>query len=391
VNLLDLGIVVWAIVAAIGGYRRGATLQLMEYAGLIVGLGVGAIIAPAVATLVSPSIARSTVALIVLLVVAAGGEGIGWLLGRRLWAVTRRSVLRPIDSAGGSVVSVVAVLLVAWFIGFSLSNGPSPTLARQIRSSVIIRTLNDEFPRPPAVLAQVRGLLDRFGFPQVFADLPPAPAGPVQDPTSTEVRRIAQGAETSVVRIVGQACGAIQSGSGFVAAEHYVVTNAHVVAGEDRPVVQFPGGRGSQEGTPVLFDPKLDVAILYVASTPSPILPLADEEFDRGTQGAIVGYPGGGAEQYGPGAVRRELPAVGRDIYGRSIVSRTIYELQAEVIPGDSGGPFVVADGKVGGVVFAASTADPRIGYALTSTDVLDRLDQAVGHTDAVSTQGCAR
>jgi S1-C subfamily serine protease len=82
---------------------------------------------------------------------------------------------------------------------------------------------------------------------------------------------------------------------------------------------------------------------------------------------------------------------VGRDIYGRSTVERDVYELQAVVRPGNSGGPFVLSDGEVAGVVFAASTTDNKIGYAITSTEVIPKLQQAQGRTQAVSTRGCAR
>jgi S1-C subfamily serine protease len=89
--------------------------------------------------------------------------------------------------------------------------------------------------------------------------------------------------------------------------------------------------------------------------------------------------------------VRRELTAVGRDIYGRAVVSRDVYELQAKVRPGNSGGPFVLSDGDVGGVVFAASTTDDKVGYAIASTEVIPKLQDAEGKTGSVSTKGCSR
>lgn len=388
-NLLDVAVLVWAGFAAFSGYRRGAALQLTEYVGLLLGLLVGAVVAPSIARLFSSSLQQATIALVILLSFAALGEAAGWLLGRRVWAFARRSALRPLDSAGGSLVSVVAVLLVTWFVGYSLVNGPLPSLSEQIRTSRIVRTLNEVLPRPPSVLAEVRGFLNRFGFPEVFADLPPAPAGPVKNPSDPTVREIQRRHQDSLVRVVGQACGAIQSGSGFVAAEHYVVTNAHVVAGVSRPEIQ--SSRGADAATPVLFDPKLDVAILYVAESPGPVLALDPQDVMRGADGAILGYPGGGPLVSSPSAVRRELNAVGRDIYGSDIVTRPIYELQAAVRPGDSGGPFILRSGQVAGVMFAASTTDPGVGYALTSPQVLDELHTAQGRTGAVSTSDCAR
>jgi S1-C subfamily serine protease len=388
VNLLDVAVLVWAGFAAVSGYRRGAALQLTEYAGLLLGLVVGAIFAPPLAGLFHSPVVQAVVALGVLIGVAAIGEGFGWLLGRRAWAAARRSVLGPIDAGAGSVVSVLAVLLVTWFLSYSLSAGPFPTLSRQIGSSAVVGALDDALPRPPSLLAEVRGFLNRFGFPEVFADVPPIPAGPVQGPSSALVAQISAQANPSVVQIESQACGSIRSGSGFVAADHYVVTNAHVVAGGSNPQVQI-GGRAF-DTTTVLFDPNLDMAVLYVADNPGPPLPLDPDQVDRGTQGAVIGYPGGGPRQDMAGAVRRPLEAVGRDIYGHAIVTRTIYEMQAEVRPGDSGGPFVLKNGHVAGVIFAASTTDTSVGYALTSDDVLNRLRTVLGETSRVSTQDCS-
>jgi S1-C subfamily serine protease len=109
----------------------------------------------------------------------------------------------------------------------------------------------------------------------------------------------------------------------------------------------------------------------------------------RATQGAVIGYPEGGVEQVVPGAVRGELDAVGRDIYSTAIVSREIYVLQATVIPGNSGGPFVNLQGQVLGVVFAKSLVASDEGYALTAGEILPDVSKGEFDTAAVSTQSC--
>jgi S1-C subfamily serine protease len=390
VDLLDALIIVWVVLAAIAGYRRGAALQLTEYAGLLVGLLAGALIAPKIATLATSTQAQAAIALIVLLVMAAIGEGIGWVIGHKAWSAARRSVLRGVDAVGGSLVGIAAVLLVIWFVAYSLAAGPFPAVSRQIRSSAIVHTLNDVMPRPPALLADVRQFLGKFGFPEVFADLPPFPAGPVQEPSNPTVRTIADRADPSVVKVVGGACNEILSGSGFVAARHYVVSNAHVVAGVRAPHVEGLEG-GTFAATVVLFDPRTDIAILSVPGFEARPLQLDPDEIDRGAQGAVIGHPGGGTLVALPAGVRRTMDALGRDIYGESVVQRRIYELQAVVRPGDSGGPFVLKNGEVAGVVFAASTTDPHVGYALTSPGVLSLLQKADHRTAAVSTGSCAR
>jgi S1-C subfamily serine protease len=239
-------------------------------------------------------------------------------------------------------------------------------------------------------LAQVRRFLNRFGFPDVFVGIPPAPGGPVKGPTQAQANRAFRDAAPSTVRIEGQACGGIQEGSGFVVSPHYVVTNAHVVAGVRRPQVQEQNG-GSQAAQPVLFDARIDIAVLRVGRSPGPALPMANHELPRGAVGAVVGFPGGGSLTGVAAANRRVLHALGRDIYGKGNVERDIYELQAVVRPGNSGGPFVLPSGKVAGVVFAASTTDPGIGYAITSTEARSDITRGVGARARVSTGACTR
>jgi len=386
-DLLDLVILAMLGVASVNGFRRGAALQLTAYAGLLLGLFAGALLAPAVAGLVASPLSQAVLAIVVLFSLAGIGDAMGWVIGSKFWALARRSVFGVADSVAGSFVALVAVLLATWFVGFNLVNGPVPSVSRQIRNSAIIRGLDSFLPRPPSLLADVRQFLNRFGFPEVFADLPPAPGSPVDVPRN--IRGIVNAAAASTVQIAGRACGAVQEGSGFVAADHYVITNAHVVAGVRSPQVRQSGG--AQIGVTVLFDPRLDIAVLYVRNTPGPPLDLDPDEVERGTQGAVLGYPGGGPFDPEPAAVRRELHAVGRDIYGNSVVERDVYELQADVRPGNSGGPFVLKGGKVVGVVFAASTTEGDVGYALTSAEVIPKLSKAKTRTEPVATDGCAR
>ena len=61
-DLLDVLILVWVALAAVAGYRRGAALQLTEYAGLLVGLFVGALVAPVIAGFASSPIVQAAIA-----------------------------------------------------------------------------------------------------------------------------------------------------------------------------------------------------------------------------------------------------------------------------------------------------------------------------------------
>ena len=83
--------------------------------------------------------------------------------------------------------------------------------------------------------------------------------------------------------------------------------------------------------------------------------------------------------------------AVGRDIYSRDLVARNVLQIDSEVHPGNSGGPFVAPGGEVVGVIFASSLLNPQIAYALSSVDVAARVDQVRNVTAPVNTGPCPR
>ena len=385
-NALDLLLIVLLALSGVSGYRRGFTLQAFGFGGLLIGLVVGALLAPFFANIVDGPNARAGIAVLVLLAVAALGNAAGWFIG--VHARHRAaSKFAKADSVAGSAVAVVASLLAIWFLALNLASGPFPAIATEIRGSAVVRTLDAALPQPPSLLAQVRRLFNRFGFPDVFSGIPPLPAEPVQPPSQAEARAAAEAAASSTLQVIGPACDVIQEGSGFVAADGYVVTNAHVVAGMDDPEVRSTAGWS--DATTVLFDPDLDLAILSVPGATGPPLPLATEPLDRGAPGAVLGYPQGGPLDVRRAAVRRTIDAVGRDIYGHGEVERLVLELQTLVRPGNSGGPFVLPDGRVAGVVFAASSGDDDVGYAIAADEVEDPLRNAVGRTTPVDTGPC--
>jgi S1-C subfamily serine protease len=130
--------------------------------------------------------------------------------------------------------------------------------------------------------------------------------------------------------------------------------------------------------------------VLRVPGLTAPALHLDPAAVGRGTQAAVLGFPGGGPFTVDAAGVMAAFEAQGRDIYGRGLTLRNVYELNAEVRPGNSGGPLVLPDGRVIGVVFSRSTVDPSVGYALTSPDVIPRVVRAEGVVRPVSTGPCA-
>jgi S1-C subfamily serine protease len=167
-----------------------------------------------------------------------------------------------------------------------------------------------------------------------------------------------------------------------------VITNAHVVAGTNEQTVQFAGVR--TEATVVAFDPDLDVAVLRARGLQLEPLPILRGEAERGDVGAVLGYPGGGSLSAQGAAVRSVIEPVGRNIYGEGQIRRRVYEVQASIQQGNSGGPFVLASGRVAGLVFASSVTDDDVGYAIVSSEFLPMLSDPGSLTAPVGTDACA-
>jgi S1-C subfamily serine protease len=391
-NLADLIVILLAALAAYRGFRHGLVAQFFELGGGFLGLLLGVTVAGRVANAFTekPGVQGLLASLLTVFVLLSLGQTAGHLIGHRFARAATNAQLGGLNAAFGGAFGVFVTMLSFWLIGSLLVQGPSREVARMMARSQILEELND-VAKPPDVLAYLRQYLDTAGFPQVFAGLPRPIGEPVDLPSGTLARRATRKAQPSTVRIVVPACGGQQLGSGWVGAEDTVVTNAHVVAGGSE--IQVHDQAGAHSGRVVLFDPATDVAIVHVTGLAGPPLGLATEALERGTPGATLGYPGASAPRLDAdrAAVQDGYPARGRDIYGREDVTREVYELRASIREGESGGPFALPTGEVGGVVFAASTTDGNVGYALTGSEIADELQAGAARTEPVSTGECAR
>lgn len=386
-NWVDIVVLAIVAVSAVSGLRRGAALQLFSYGGFWGGLLLGAVLTPLIATHIHSSTGKAVVAIVLVLGSAFVLGTVGSVIGLHSGAALRRLKLGPVDSALGVGVAVIATLLVVWLAGSLIGASSFTSLASAMQNSRIVRALDNVLPQPPSVFAKIETFLGHEGFPLVFSGLPPAIAGFVPLPDTSAVNAAVNAAEPSTVKVEGQACGLTQEGSGFVVAPGLVVTNAHVVAGVAQPGVI--DSHGLHPAAAVVYDPMLDIAVLRVQGLTDPSLRLDPNLVGRGQTGAVLGFPGGGNFSYGPAGVMAAFQATGWDIYGNVEATRSIYEIDAVVRPGNSGGPLVEPDGLVIGVVFARSTVNGSVGYALATPAVIQRVKTAESSSSSVSTQGC--
>jgi S1-C subfamily serine protease len=286
-----------------------------------------------------------------------------------------------LDGPLGALLSATIGLAIAWMLAAVLAQLPGQLQLRaDVQRSVILRELNELLPPSGPIL----GALARLDpLPSI-----PGPSPNVAAPTPAIAGAPAvSGASRSVVRILGTACGLAIEGSGWVAAPGVVVTNAHVVAGEQDTVVELEGDQPSLPAQAIAFDPTDDVAVLRVPGMDAPVLKLSPDP-RAGTAGGILGYPENGPFVIEPGRIGRTQRTITDDAYGRGPVSRLLTSLRGLVRPGNSGGPVVGIHGQVLTTVFASTTGPgPRGGYGVADATVASVLANARG---AVSTGPCA-
>lgn len=390
-STLDVVIAVVVLAYAVSGYVQGFVVNLVATAGLVLG-GIGAIwLVPYLLDRQDPSLTTSLLALGLVIGSAAVGQAVGTYVGTDLRGGLVGGPLRAVDAACGAVLSVVAVLVASWALGYAVSGTSIPYLANAARDSTVLARVDAVMPQAATdTLRSFSRTLDANLFPRYidpFANEEITAVGP-PDAATLGLPGVRE-ASRSVVKIVGSAeCGRGIEGSGFVYAPGRVMTNAHVVAGVDEPVVTVGGDR-RVDGRVVLFDPELDLAVIATGDLGVPALDF-DTSGTAGQEAAVLGYPENGPFDARAARIRTQLTLRSPDIYDRGQVMREAFSVRSLVRSGNSGGPLVSTDGDVLGVIFAASVSDSSTGYAVTAEQAQDGAREGASATEAVDTGRCA-
>jgi len=373
---LDWIIVVFAAGMIVAGYGRGLVVGGLALLGFVAGAFAGSRLGPMLLNEGSQSpwapLLALTCALLLGALVASVLELLGWQIRRGL-----RGPLGVADGVGGALLVGALALGIAWILGAAALHTPGASSLREpIQRSLILRELNAVLPPSGPILRALARFdpLPRISGPG--ADVSPPDRAIAADP---EVRA----AGGSVVRVLGTACGLGVQGSGWVAGDGLVVTNAHVVAGQDDTTVDVGGDGGDLDAEAVWFDVRNDIALLRVPdATGVPALALAADPAE-GTSGAVLGFPENGPFDVRAARLGGTRTALSQDAYGRSPVSRPIASFRGLVRSGNSGGPVVDGDGRVLATVFASATdSDRPEGFGVPNAIVAEALAGAGGPVD---------
>ena len=388
-NIVD-ALVVFAVIST---FLRGHQIGLVKQAGSTIGFVAGLFLSVSLgakAHLISNDATTKVMfSMLLLFILSFGLMLLGEHIGSRLKThIAKRKIVNFIDNYIGSIIAVATLALGLWLMTALIALLPANSIQKTIRESTTFGFIDRTLPPASQALAGLNHFIDPNNAPLVFSGREPSPEALQNLPPLSNYSAVLSVVERSVVRIQGLGCGGIVNGSGFVYENNRIVTNAHVVAGVKNPKVY--DSDGTHDAKVVYFDPGNDIAVLYVENLSTKPLNLASAPMSKGQIGLVIGYPGGGAENAQVVASLDNVDALGRDIYNQSKIIRNVQILQANLIPGNSGGPVLDTQGNVVGVVFGTSTSYNNIGYALTLPQIRQNLNQATELSDPLSTGQCS-
>ena len=393
--MLDLILLVVVAAFAVSGYRQGFIVGILSFFGFVGGALLGAEFGPSISrALVGGQTQQDVIAVVLLVSFAVIGQFIASSIGAAMRSTVTWHSATLLDSVGGSVVSVVSVLLIAWVVGSVLIESPFPVVDTQVNNSLVLQTLDKFMPSPAKTMFSDfrRMLASNSAYAEVFSGIGAERilAIPAPDPSVVDDRGV-QAASSQ--RGAGAGRGA------QLLALHRGLRLRHLPGsrpdqrargrGREQPPDRHRRLRPAQSATVVYYDPQVDVAVLYVPGLNLTPLRFAGPA-NPGDNAVVAGYPLDATDLHlVPARIGGVQNAQGPNIYQTSTVTRQIYEIRAVVKSGNSGGPLLSPQGTVDGVVFAAAVGVSDTGFALTAAEVSADASAGAQLTSPVSTGDC--
>ena len=143
---VDVLVVVLAIVAGISGWRHGMAVALLSFVGVLGGAIIGVQLAPLLAGNLEAKNTQVVVSVVVVVVLVALGETTGVYFGRHIRDKITGERTLTVDSALGSVLQAVTVVIAAWLVALPLATANVPGLTSEVRSSTVLRAVDSVMP-----------------------------------------------------------------------------------------------------------------------------------------------------------------------------------------------------------------------------------------------------
>lgn len=389
--IVDGFIVVAVLAAMTSGWRQGGLASLLSAVGILAGFIIGLGVAPLVLQITDQVGIRFLLALGMLILLIGLGQLLGSALGHAIRDRMKTKSGQRVDSSFGAILMSVFSLVLIWLIATPMATSLSNSVGKGVRESAILREVNKVMPDELTQLPRsISGMLNDSGLPPVMMPWEDGSSVDVEAP-NIEVadQAMVQDIRPSVVHVIADAdgCRRRMMGSGFVTADNYVVTNAHVVAGTQTAYVDTVVG--IKEARVVYYNPEVDIAVLRAENLGLEPLEWADSPAYTGDDAVVMGFPHSGPFTANAARIRERVNIAGPDIYSNSRVERESYILRGTVVQGNSGGPLISPNGTVLGLIFGASVDDTDTGYAITAEEVRAHVGDVTRFENSVDTQEC--
>lgn len=363
--IVDLLIVCLTVAVAVRGYFRGVTQPGLLLAGFATGALVGSRVAPLILNGGLHDPFAPVLALPGALLLGAVGAAIVERLSyRALRRLRRRDLL---DGLGGGLLAAVLCLAAVWVVG-AVAGGVD-SLEDSVRDSAVIDELNAVLPPPGPVLKAVERT-DRL--PMLAGPKPGVGAANVAIKRDPDVLAAAR----SVVSVSAGGHAHGRGGSGWIAADGIVVTNAHVVECSDDTTVQVEGKGQPHAAEVTWYDDVNDIAVLRAPGVSGvPALPI-DVDPEPGTAAAALGFPRGGPYEVTPARLGNTSRIPGFRLQGDKYEKRDVTSFRGGIRPGNSGGPVVDGERRVVTMVFGGREGGHG-SYGVPTARIRRALDRA--------------
>ena len=395
-NFIDVLIVSLCLIFGWIGFRRGILRTILSIIGLFVGGFLASASLPYLQNLLSnySFLLKPTVNFSFIFFGASLGMFLFGIVGSFLRVVLLPfAFLKAIDSLIGLFLALIAVLATTLTVANAARVIPNKFIKESFAKSIIVKEIEIYTPSNLRnFFIKIQENITNSPLPEVFQSLVQSNFVTNKIEDEIEIPDVIKNSKNSVVRIDGiaESCSAAMTGTGFIVANERVITNAHVVAGVEDPVISQPNSSSQIEGKVIYINRQKDVAVLFVPGLMGDKLtfmgPVTANEL-----GFVIGYPNGGNIKTIPVSISSEFESLGSDIDGQGQISREVIVFGGDIKPGNSGGPLLNQQGQALGMVFAADAQAKSTGYALAPQEMVEIINKSKESTNSVSTGDCAK